>query len=152
MEKIINQANTGEVIIYQTTDGKTAVDVRLENDSVWLSQEMMSLLFKKDRTVIGRHIRKIYKDGELQEEGTCAKIAHMGTKGVQPYNRVLYNLDVIISVGYRVHSQEGVLFRIWATSVLKEYHIGASLKDLGKKWFAFSLMNDLTPEELISRL
>ena len=123
MENNTNYSNKGEVVIYQTADGKTAVDVRLENDTVWLSQEMMSRLFKKDRTVIGRHIRNIYDDGELPEEGTCAKFAHMGSRGVQPYVRTLYNLDVIISVGYRVHSQEGVLFRIWATSVLKEYLI-----------------------------
>lgn len=113
----------GEIVIYQTEDGKTSVNVRLENDTVWLSQEMMASLFEKDRTDIGRHIRNIYKEGELSRDGTCAKFAHMGSLGVQPYTRMLYNLDVIISVGYRVKSQRGTQFRIWANSVLKEYLI-----------------------------
>lgn len=113
----------GEIVIYQTEDGKTSVNVRLENDTVWLSQEMMASLFEKDRTDIGRHIRNIYKEGELSRDGTCAKFTHMGSMGVQPYTRMLYNLDVIISVGYRVKSQRGTQFRIWANSVLKEYLI-----------------------------
>ena len=113
--------NTGEVVIYQTEDGRAVIDVQLENETVWLSQEMMANLFEKDRTDIGRHIRNIYTEGELDRESTCAKFAHMGSKGVQPYARTLYNLDVIISVGYRVKSKRGTQFRIWANSVLKEY-------------------------------
>ena len=81
MENNTNNASRGEIVIYQTADGTTAVDVRLENDTVWLSQEMMSRLFKKDRTVIGRHIRNIYSDGELREDSTCAKFAHTGEYG-----------------------------------------------------------------------
>ena len=119
MENVIQ--NTGEVIIYQTEDGRAVIDVQLENETVWLSQEMMANLFEKDRTDIGRHIRNIYIEGELDRENTCAKYAHMGSKGVQPYVRTLYNLDVIISVGYRVKSKRGTQFRIWANSVLKEY-------------------------------
>ena len=84
---------------------------------------MMSTLFNKDRTDIGRHIRNIYQEGELNREGTCAKFTHMGSLGVQPYTRTLYNLDVIISVGYRVKSQRGTQFRIWANTILKEYLI-----------------------------
>ena len=110
-----------QVIIYQTEDGQTQVDVRMENDTVWLTQAQMAELFQKDRTVIGRHIRNVYKEGELEEESTCAKIAHMGNEGLQRYETVLYNLDVIISVGYRVKSQRGVKFRQWANRILKQY-------------------------------
>ena len=110
-----------QIIIYQTEDGQTRVDVRMENETVWLTQAQMAELFQKDRTVIGRHIRNVYKEGELEEEGTCAKFAHMGNDGLQRYETVLYNLDVIISVGYRVKSQRGVKFRQWANSVLKQY-------------------------------
>ena len=113
--------NVGDIIIYQTEDGQTQVDVRMENDTVWLTQAQMAELFQKDRTVVGRHIRNVYKEGELEEEGTCAKFAHMGNDGLQRYETVLYNLDVIISVGYRVKSQRGVKFRQWANRILKEY-------------------------------
>ena len=81
----------------------------------------MAELFQKDRTVISRHIRNVFNEGELEEQSTCAKFAHMGHDGLQQYETVMYNLDVIISVGYRVKSQRGTAFRIWATKVLKEY-------------------------------
>ena len=110
-----------KILFYQTEDGQTQVDVRIENDTVWLTQAQMAELFQKDRTVIGRHIRNVYKEGELEENGTCAKFAHMGNDGLQRYETVLYNLDVIISVGYRVKSQRGVKFRQWANRVLKQY-------------------------------
>ncbi|MBQ6082957.1 MAG: virulence protein RhuM/Fic/DOC family protein [Bacteroidales bacterium] len=112
-----------KIVIYQTEDGQTQIDVRLEKETVWLTQAQMAELFKKDRTVIGRHIRNIYKEGELNEKGTCAKFAHMGSLGLQQYEATMYNLDVIISVGYRVKSQRGVLFRQWANKVLKEFLI-----------------------------
>ena len=113
----------GEILIYQTEDGHAALEVKLENETVWLTQEMMSRLFEKDRTVIGRHIRNIYQEGELDKEGTCALFAHMGASGVQAYFTMQYNLDVIISVGYRVKSRRAVTFRRWATGILKEYLI-----------------------------
>ena len=113
----------GEILIYQTEDGNAVLDVKLENETVWLSQEMMSKLFEKDRTVIGRHIRNIYQDGELEKDGTCAFFAHMGVTGMQEYSTMYYNLDVIISVGYRVKSKRAVTFRRWATNILKEYLI-----------------------------
>lgn len=270
----------GEIVIYQTPDGNTIIDVTLDKETVWLTQSQMSSLFKKDQSDIARHIKNALADGEIDESNM--QIMHNTFSKYRPTR--VYNLDVIISVGYRVHSQEGVVFRKWATSILKEYlikgyainprfeqlerrvakteekidffvktslppvegvffdgqiydayefvcslirsamtrivlidnyvdetvltifdkriegipaiiytsqisqqlrldltkhnaqyppieimpfnqahdrflitddkvyHIGASLKDLGKKWFAFSLMNDLTPEELISRL
>lgn len=110
-----------KIVIYRTADGQTAVDVRMDGDTVWLSQAQMAELFQKDRTVIGRHISNIYKEHELDRETTCANFAHMGKDADQTYQTVLYNLDVIISVGYRVKSQRGTQFRIWANKVLKEY-------------------------------
>ena len=112
-----------KIIIYQTEDGQTQIDVRLENDTVWLTQAQMAELFDKDRTVIGRHIRNIYKEEELEQDITCAKFAHMGSEGDQRYEYTAYNLDVIISVGYRVNSKRGVKFRQWANKVLKQYLI-----------------------------
>ena len=109
-----------KIIIYRTDDGQTAIDVKLEHDTVWLSQAQMAELFQKDRTVIGRHINNIYKEHELERETTCANFAHVGKDADQTYQTVLYNLDVIISVGYRVKSQRGTQFRIWANRVLKE--------------------------------
>ena len=287
MEHNINQANAGEIIIYQTPDGKASVNVKLQNETLWLTQDQIGALFKKDKSDISRHINNIFEEGELDRETTVAKIATVVQRGFRgPIEDYItyYNLDVIISVGYRVKSKDATAFRIWATSVLKEYlikgyainprfeqlerrvtkteekidffvktslppvegvlfdgqiydaykficdliksakarivlidnymdetvltmldkreagvsatiytsqispqlqldltkhnaqyppieikpfnkahdrflivddkvyHIGASLKDLGKKWFAFSLMNDLTPEELISKI
>jgi len=113
----------GEIILYQTADGRTSVDVKLENETVWLSSEQMALLFERDRTVIQRHIRNIYSEGELIRDTTSAKFAHMGKDEDQTYITELFNLDVIISVGYRVKSKRGTQFRIWANSVLKEYLI-----------------------------
>lgn len=115
--------NRGNIVIFQTKDGKTSIDVKLENETVWLTQAQMSDLFQKDRTVIGRHINNVYKEGELERDITCAKIAHVGSDNDQQYTTTIYNLDVIISVGYRVKSQRGTQFRIWANKVLKEYLI-----------------------------
>ncbi len=123
MEEFLNLNN--EIVIYQSEDGKTVLDVRLEDDTVWLSQQQMSELFQTDRTVIGRHIRNIYKDGELEEISTCAKNAQVRMEGNRMVTRSIpyYNLDMIISVGYRVNSIRGVKFRQWASSVLKQYLI-----------------------------
>lgn len=111
------------IIIYTSKDGQTRVDVRIQNETVWLTQAQMAELFQKDRTVVGRHIRNVYNEGELESDTTCAKFAHMGKDGDQIYETTMYNLDVIISVGYRVKSQRGVQFRKWANKVLKEYLI-----------------------------
>ncbi len=112
-----------KIVIYRTADGQTSVNVRMDGDTVWLSQAQMAELFQKDRTVIGRHINNIYKEHELERETTCANFAHMGKDADQTYQTALYNLDVIISVGYRVKSQRGTQFRIWANRVLKDYLI-----------------------------
>lgn len=113
----------GNIVIYQTKDGKTSIDVKLEDETVWLTQAQMAELFQKDRTVIGRHINNVYREGELERDITCAKFAHMGKDQDQTYETTMYNLDVIISVGYRVKSIQGTRFRQWATSVLKQYLI-----------------------------
>lgn len=110
-----------KIVIYRTEDGQTSVNVRMDGDTVWLSQAQMAELFQKDRTVIGRHINNIYKEHELERETTCANFAHMGKDADQTYQTAFYNLDVIISVGYRVKSQRGTQFRIWANKVLKDY-------------------------------
>ena len=112
-----------KIVIYRTEDGQTSVNVRMDGDTVWLSQAQMAELFQKDRTVIGRHINNIYKEHELERETTCANFAHMGKDADQTYQTALYNLDVIISVGYRVKSQRGTQFRIWANRVLRDYLI-----------------------------
>lgn len=115
-----------KIIIYQTDDGQMQIDVRMENETVWLSQQQMAELFQKDRTVIGRHIRNIFSEGELNEKVVCAKFAHTTPHGyiqgkTQIQETTLYNLDVIISVGYRVKSKRGTQFRIWANRILKDY-------------------------------
>lgn len=117
--------NKGEVIIYQTPDGNTQLDVKLDNETVWLDQYQMAELFKTDRTSIVRHINNIYKTKELDKDSTCAKIAQVQIEGNREVKRQIsyHNLDAIISVGYRVNSKRGTQFRIWANSVLKEYLI-----------------------------
>ena len=120
-----------QIIIYQSDDGQMQIDVRMENETVWLSQQQMAELFQKDRTVIGRHIRNIFTEGELDEKVVCAKFAHTTQHGyIQDKSQikevVLYNLDVIISVGYRVKSKRGTQFRIWANKILKDYLIKGS--------------------------
>ncbi|AWX07499.1 virulence protein RhuM/Fic/DOC family protein [Prevotella intermedia] len=114
-----------KIVIYQSEDGKTQLDVKLEGETVWLSQSQMSELFQTDRTVINRHIKNIYKSGELDEKATCAKNAQVRLEGNRTVTRNIpyYNLDVIISVGYRVNSIRGTRFRQWANSVLKQYLI-----------------------------
>ena len=112
-----------KIVIYQTEDGQTQIDVRLENDTVWLTQAQMAELFQTDRTSIVRHINNIYKVEELDRDSTCAKIAQVQIEGKRTVKRdiPLFNLDMIISVGYRVNSKRGIKFRQWANRVLKDY-------------------------------
>ena len=112
----------GEIILYQTDDGLSKIEVNLKNETVWLSIDQMAELFQRDRSVIGKHVRNIFKEGELQKDSVWAKFAYTAADG-KDYNVDFYNLDVIISVGYRVKSIRGTQFRIWANSVLKEYII-----------------------------
>ena len=108
-----NESSKGEIVMYQP-DETIRLEVRMGEDTVWLTQQQMADLFDKDRTVIGRHIRNIYKEEELERDITCAKFAYMGHDGLQLYEVTHYNLDVIISVGYRVKSKRGTKFRQWA--------------------------------------
>lgn len=120
MEKTINQdVSRGEIVLYQTADGKSSLDVKLENETVWLTQSQMATLFEKDQSVIARHIKNALEEGEISSSNM--QILHNTFSKYKP--TTIYNLDVIISVGYRVHSQRGVQFRRWANSVLKEYLI-----------------------------
>lgn len=110
-----------EIVLFESKDSKVSLPVKIDTDTVWLTQAQIAQLFGKDRTVIGRHIRNAISDGEIDATTMCAKSAHMGKDADQVYNVDIYNLEVIIAVGYRVHSPRGVEFRRWATGVLKEY-------------------------------
>ena len=108
------------IIMYTTEDGVTKIEVTFDHDTVWLSIDQMAELFQRDKSVIGKHVRNIFKEGELAKEAVWAKFAYTASDG-KTYQVDFYNLDVIISVGYRVKSLRGTQFRIWATSILKEY-------------------------------
>ena len=112
-----------KIIIYQSEDGQTQIDVRLENDTVWLTQAQMAELFQKTPQNITMHIRNAYNEGELDKESTCKEFLQVQTEGKRQVARIqkFYDLDVIISVGYRVKSKRGTAFRIWARRVLKDY-------------------------------
>ena len=115
-------ASENQIIVYQPNE-TVRLDVRLENETVWLTQARLGVLFGVDRTVVNRHIHNIYKTGELEESATCAKIAQVQNEGGRSITRIVpfYNLDMIIAVGYRVNSLQATRFRQWATRVLKEY-------------------------------
>lgn len=127
--------NKQQILIYQTEDGQTKIQTRLEDETVWLTQEQMSELFQRDRTVISKHIKNIFNENELDENLVCANFAHTTKHGAiehktQTTNIKYYNLDVIISVGYRVKSLQGTKFRQWATARLKEYIVkGFTMND-----------------------
>ena len=122
----------GQFLLYQTPDGNSQIEVKLQNDTVWLSLDQMAELFQRNKSTISRHIKNVLEDGELQEEATIANFATVQNEGTRKVERVIafYNLDMLISVGYRVHSYRGVQFRIWATKVLKEYIVkGFAMND-----------------------
>lgn len=132
MEKI---SNTGDILFYTTSEGEIKIDVRLEDETVWLNQEQMSLLFGKSRSTISEHIANVFKEGELDEKVVFRDFRNTTQHGaitgkLQEKIIKLYNLDVIISVGYRVKSPQGTQFRIWATQHLKE--IEEDIKQLSK--------------------
>ena len=120
-----------EILIYQSKDGVIKIDARLENETIWLNQYQLAELFQTDRTSIAKHIKNIYESSELAEEATCAKIALVQKEGNRKVTRdiLYYNLDMIISVGYRVQSHVATHFRIWATQKLKEYIIKGFVMD-----------------------
>lgn len=115
---ITNVPNSGDILLYNTPDGQTNIEVRLVNETVWLTQAQMAELFQKDQSVIARHITNVFKEGELDRESNM-QIVHNTLSKYKPTS--LYNLDVIISVGYRVKSKRGTDFRIWARGILKQY-------------------------------
>lgn len=112
-----------QIIIYQTSDGQTAIDVKLINETIWLNQYQLAELFDTDRTSLVKHIKNIFKSGELIEDSTCENFAQVQQEGKRKIKRDIthYNLDLIISVGYRVNSKRGTQFRIWANKILKDY-------------------------------
>ena len=120
MKKKDEMNQESNIIIYTTEDGLAKIETTFDGDTVWLSIDQMAELFQRDRSVIGKHISNIFKEGELQKESVWAKFAYTAADG-KIYQVDYYNLDVIISVGYRVKSKRGTQFRIWATNILKEY-------------------------------
>ena len=119
----------GQFLLYQTPDGNSQIEVKLQNDTVWLSLDQMAELFQRNKSTISRHIKNVLEDGELEADSVIANFATTATDG-KNYSVAYYNLDMIISVGYRVHSYRGVQFRIWATKVLKEYIVkGFAMND-----------------------
>ena len=147
--------NQGEIILYQP-DEEIKLDVRLENETVWLSIDEMSHLFGRDISVIGKHIRNIFKEGELIKDSVWAKFAYTASDG-KTYQVDYYNLDVIISVGYRVKSQRGTQFRQWANKVLKEYllkgySINQRINQLENKTDSRLTAHDRQLEELTNKV
>ena len=149
MNKKIKNNSNSELVIYQTKNGEIKLDVNLINETVWLSLDQMSKLFDRDKSVISRHIKNAIEDGELEKESTIANFATVQNEGLREVRRNIdyYNLDVIISVGYRVKSLEGVRFRKWATKRIKEYIIKGytmddeRLKNLGGGNYFYELLN-----------
>ena len=145
------EPNKGEIVMYQP-DETIRLEVRVENETVWLTQQQITDLFQRDRTVINRHINNVFKEGECDKESNVHFLHIPNSDKLVMY----YSLDVIISVGYRVKSLNGTKFRRWANSFLiiddVVYLFGASLKDAGKKLFAYIRMQGTSPTELLSNI
>lgn len=117
-------------IFYNDEEGNTKVEVLLENEDVWLNTEALAALLNVKRPAITKHINNIYEDEELEEGSTCSKMEHMGNNGKQVYNTKYYNLDMIISIGFRVNSKKAIKFRTWANKIIKDYMVqGFALND-----------------------
>ena len=122
--------NEKNILFYNDKEGNIKIEVFLKNEDVWLNTEALATLFNIDRSGIVRHIKNIYNDDELSENSTCAKIAHVGNDGRQTYNTKYYNLDMIISIGFRVNSKKAIKFRTWANKIIKDYMVqGFALND-----------------------
>lgn len=178
-----NPIDRAEIVIYQAPDNQTNLEVRFEEETIWLTQPQIISLFSSSKANVSEHIKHIYQSQELEKRATVRKFRTVQIEGTRKVFRLIdhYNLDMIISIGYRINTIRGTQFRIWANKVLKDYllkgyvihqrvekftkshdrfliidnhavyHIGASLKDLGKKWFAFSKIG-LDAKEMIKRL
>jgi hypothetical protein len=140
----MNPMNNGEILIYQNTEGNIKIDVTLEEETVWLSQAQLINLFQKSKSTISEHIKNIFEEGELTESSVVRKFRTTASDG-KDYDTNFYNLDVIISVGYRVKSPQGTQFRIWATQRIKEYIVkGFSLNnDRFKSGNSMNYFNEL---------
>ena len=142
------EADKGQILLYQTPDGESRIEVRLQDETVWLSLDQMAELFQRNKSTISRHIKNVFEEGELNKEVVVAKFAtttqHGAIEGkTQTHEVDYYNLDMIISVGYRVHSYRGVQFRMWATGVLKEYIVkGFALNDDLLKSISWNSLNE----------
>ena len=146
--------NTNDIIIYQSPDGTTSLDVRLDHETVWLTQKQMAELFDKDSDTIGLHIRNAYKEGELQPDGTAEDSSVVQNEGTRKVRRKIrfYNLDVIISVGYRVKSKQGTQFRQWASRVLRDHIVkGYTLNEQRFREQAEKLADMRQTVELLAR-
>ena len=122
--------NEKNILFYNDEEGNTKVEVLLENEDVWLNTEALATLFSVKRPAITKHINNIYSDCELEESSTCSKMEHVGNDGKQIYNTKYYNLDMIISIGFRVNSKKAIKFRTWANKIIKDYMIqGFALND-----------------------
>ena len=122
--------NEKNILFYNDEEGNTKVEVLLENEDVWLNTEALATLFNVKRPAITKHINNIYEDEELEERSTCSKMEHMGNNGKQVYNTKYYNLDMIISIGFRVNSKKAIKFRTWANKIIKDYMVqGFALND-----------------------
>ncbi len=122
--------NEKNILFYNDKEGNIKIEVFLKNEDVWLNTEALATLFNIDRSGIVRHVKNIYNDDELSENSTCAKIAHVGNDGRQTYNTKYYNLDMIISIGFRVNSKKAIKFRTWANKIIKDYMVqGFALND-----------------------
>ena len=129
MEKQLNiKDELTDFLLYTAPNGKVKVEVVLRDETVWLTQKALAHLYGVDRSVITKHLKNIFESGELEEVSVCVKNAHTAEDG-KTYNTKFYNLDAIISVGYRVNSQQATQFRIWATNTLKEYIIKGFIMD-----------------------
>ena len=143
--------NENDIIFYSTEDGQTKIEVTLQDENVWLDTKSIATLFEIDRTVITKHINNIYAEEELFQDNTCAIFAHVGNNGKQVYNTKYYNLDMIISIEFRVNSKKAIKFRTWANKILKEYLIkGFVLNDV--RFFKGNKVNDKYFEELLERI
>jgi hypothetical protein len=145
----MKEEQKGEILIYQSEEGITKIEVRLQSENVWLSQQQMSELYQSSRTNVVEHIKHIYEEGELNENSTCRKFRQVQMEGTRSVERVIpfYNLDMIISLGYRIKSHIATKFRIWATERLKEYIIKGftmdddRLKQMGGGGYWYELLN-----------
>ena len=125
-------SGSGNILLYQTEDGQSKIEVTLSNDTVWLTADQMAELFQRNKSTISRHIKNVIESGELKADSTVAFFATIQNEGRRKVERniTFYNLDMIISVGYRVNSYRGVQFRMWATQVLREYLVkGFAMND-----------------------